>query len=241
MVRISTHRVLGGFERLLFLFGLLLLFLFTVVHVYNAIYSHAALRAFWSKENPSSRMPTDSSHQNLAIPDFRFWSQKRVEAYQTSLIGPVQRPLGVLRISTINLEVPVLEGTDDLTLNRAVGHIEGTAAPGATGNVGIAGHRDGFFRVLKDIHPGDTIDLLTEKGNSRYVVDEIVIVSPDDVAVLAARPKPALTLVTCYPFYFVGSAPLRYIVRATITDANNLADSGQLRSPAEERSTQDSH
>jgi sortase A len=215
--------------------------LFTAVHIYNAIYSHAALRAFWSTRSSSSRMPADSSHRNLAIPDFRFWSQKRIEAYQASLMAPLQRPLGVLRISAINLEVPVLEGTDDLTLNRAVGHIDGTPAPGETGNVGIAGHRDGFFRALRDIHSGDTIDLFTEKGNSRYVVDEIVIVPPDDVSVLAARSKPALTLVTCYPFYFVGNAPLRYIVRATITDSNNLADSGRSRSPAEERSAQDSH
>jgi sortase A len=241
MVRISAHRVLGSFERLLFIFGLLLLFLFTAVHVYNSIYSHRALRAFWNSEYSSSRVPPDSPHPSLAIPDFRFWSQKRIEAYQVSLIAPVPRPLGVLRISAINLEVPVLEGTDDLTLDRAVGHIEGTSAPGETGNVGIAGHRDGFFRTLKDIHPGDTIDLFTEKGNSRYVIDEIVIVPPEDVSVLAARPKPALTLVTCYPFYFVGSAPLRYIVRATITDSNNLADSGRSRSPAEERSAQDSH
>jgi sortase A len=147
----------------------------------------------------------------------------------------------VLRISAINLEVPVLEGTDDLTLNRAVGHIDGTPAPGETGNVGIAGHRDGFFRDLRNIHLGNTIDLFTEKGNSRYVVDEIVIVPPDDVSVLAQRSKPALTLVTCYPFYFVGNAPLRYIVRATITDSNDLADSGRSRSPAEGRSAKDSH
>ncbi len=241
MVRISTHKTLGGFERLLFAFGFLLVFLFTAVHVYNAIYSHAALRAFWNTQSSSSRMPADSPQRNVAIPDFRFWSQKRIEAYQASLIAPVQHPLGVLRIAAINLEVPVLEGTDDLTLNRAVGHIDGTSAPGETGNVGIAGHRDGFFRALRDIHPGDTLDLFTEKGNSRYVVDEIVIVPPDDVAVLAARSKPALTLVTCYPFYFVGSAPLRYIVRATSTDSNNFADSGRLRSPAEERSALDSH
>lgn len=242
MVRIGTHRALGGFERLLFFFGLLMLFLFTGARVYNAIYSQAALGAFWSAQSPSSRMPADASHRNLAIPDFRFWSQKRIEAYEASLIAPVQRPLGVLRISAINLEVPVLEGTDELTLNRAVGHIDGTPVPGGeNGNVGIAGHRDGFFRALRDIHLGDTVDLFTEKGNSRYVVDEIVIVPPDDVSVLAARSKPALTLVTCYPFYFVGSAPLRYIVRASVTDTNSLADSGRSRSPAEERSVQDSH
>jgi sortase A len=239
MVRTSMHRLSSGFDSLLLLFGFLMLFLFAAAHVYNTIYSHAAIRAFWRTQSSSSRTPADSSHRNLAIPDFRFWSQKRIEAYKASLITPALLPLGVLRISAINLEVPVLEGTDDLTLNRAVGHIEGTPAPGGTGNVGIAGHRDGFFRALRDIELGDTIDLFTEKGNSRYVVDGIVMVPPDDVSVLAPRSQPALTLVTCYPFYFVGSAPLRYIVRATITDSNRLADSGQPRSPAEEHRAQD--
>src|SRR6202008_450313 len=140
---------------------------------------------------------------------------------------------------SIELEVAVLEGTDDLTLNRGVGHIEGTSAPGDGGNIGIAGHRDGFFRGLKDVHLGDTMDLYTEKGNSRYVVDEIGIVVPENVSVLAPRSKPALTLVTCYPFYFVGSAPLRYIVRASITDSNNLTRSGRPISLAEEAISRD--
>ncbi len=241
MLRASMPRAISGFERLLLFFGLLMLFLFAAVHAYTVVYSHAAIRAFWGTQSSSARVSTDSIHGNFAIPDFRFWSQKRIEAYQASLIARVPRPLAVLRISAINLEVPVLEGTDDLTLNRAVGHIEGTAAPRETGNIGIAGHRDGFFRGLKDIHLGDTIDLFTETGNSRYVVDEIVIVLPDDVSVLAPRSTPALTLVTCYPFYFVGSAPLRYIVHATISDPNNLANSRQSRSPAEEHGGQESH
>ncbi len=241
MLRASMPRVVSGFERLLLLCGFLMLALFAAVHIYITVYSHAAIRAFWGIPSSSARVSRDSSHRNLAIPDFRFWSKKRIEAYQASLIVRVPRPLALLRISAINLEVPVLEGTDDLTLNRAVGHIEGTAAPRETGNVGIAGHRDGFFRGLKDIRTGDTIDLFTETGNSRYVVDEITIVSPDDVSVLAPRSTPALTLVTCYPFYFVGSAPLRYIVRASLADPNNLANSGPSRSPAEEHGGQDSH
>ncbi len=241
MLRTSMPGAVSGFERLLLVFGFLMLFLFAAVHIYTAIYSYAAIRAFWGTQSSSAPVPAASSHRNLAIPDFRFWSQKRIEAYQASLIAGVPRPLAVLRVPAINLEVPVLEGTDDLTLNRAVGHIEGTAMPREGGNIGIAGHRDGFFRGLKDIHLGDTMDLFTETGDSRYVVDEIVIVSPDDVAVLAPRSTPALTLVTCYPFYFVGSAPLRYIVHATITDPQNLASSGPSRSPAEEHGGQDSH
>jgi sortase A len=237
----SMPRLCSGFERLLLWFGFLMLFLFAAVHIYTTIYSHSAIRAFWRSQSASARAPADSSPRNLAIPDFRFWSQKRIEAYQASLVSRVPRPLGVLRISAINLEVPVLEGTNDLTLNRAVGHIEGTTAPGETGNVGIAGHRDGFFRALKDIHLGDTMDLYTEKGNSRYVVDETVIVSPEDVSVLAPRPRGTLTLVTCYPFYFVGSAPLRYVVHATIADSNDLANSEQPSSLAEEHGSQNSY
>jgi sortase A len=239
----SMSRAVSGFERLLLIFGFLLLLFFIAARVFGVIYSHAALRAFWQPQSLSLRVPTGAAHRNPAIPDFRFWSQKRIEAYQTSLIGPVQRPLGVLKIPAIDLEVPVLEGTDGLTLNRAVGHIDGTPLPmhGGAGNVGIAGHRDGFFRGLRDIHLGDAIDLLVEEGNFRYVVDEIVIVPPGDVSVLATRSKPGLTLVTCYPFYFVGSAPLRYVVRATISDSNSLADSGRSRSLAEERGAENSH
>lgn len=122
----------------------------------------------------------------------------------------------------MNLEVPVLEGTDDFTLNRAVGHIEGTAEPGQNGNVGIAGHRDGFFRGLKDIQVGDAIEVITQTATSHYLVDEILIVSPQDVSVLRRRSRASLTLVTCYPFYFVGSAPKRFIIHAYM--ANSAQD-----------------
>ena len=140
----------------------------------------------------------------------------------------VPPPLGVIEIPSLRLQVPILEGTDDLTLDRGVGHIAGTASPGEPGNIGVAGHRDGFFRGLKDIHVGDTIDIESQQGNSHYRVDEIQIVSPDDVSVLRPRTKPSLTLVTCYPFYFVGSAPSRYIVHATLANANDLKSSETL-------------
>jgi sortase A len=99
-----------------------------------------------------------------------------------------------------------------------VGHIGGTMRPGENGNIGIAGHRDGFFRVLKDVGPGDAIELATTSRTDTYVVDQIVLVSPNDVSVLQPRSISSLTLVTCYPFYFVGSAPQRYIVQASITN-----------------------
>ena len=136
----------------------------------------------------------------------------------------------MLHLSKFQLQVPVLEGTDDLTLNRGIGHIAGTARPGEEGTIGIAGHRDGFFRVLKDISPGDTIELQTARVTDRYKVDQIVLVRPDDISVLQPRPVRSLTLVTCYPFYFIGSAPQRYIVHASImrpdgTDVGRIGES----------------
>jgi sortase A len=124
--------------------------------------------------------------------------------------------LAVLRIRRINIEAPVLEGTDDLTLNRGLGRIAGTARFGETGNIGIAGHRDGFFRELKDIQLGDRIEVETPQGRSTYVVDHLQIVKPTDVQVLQSASASTLTLVTCYPFYFVGTAPRRFIVHAKL-------------------------
>ena len=146
--------------------------------------------------------------------DYALWSKERVKAYEESLAQAASAPLGILRIPKIGLEVAVLEGTDDLTLNRAVGHIEDTAKPGEPGNVGIAGHRDGYFRGLKEIAKGDTMEIETLSGVDSYRVTDIWIVKPEDVQVLDPTPRPSVTLVACYPFYFVGHAPQRYIVRA---------------------------
>jgi sortase A len=241
MLRIDTLRALSGFEQLLLFLGLLLLFLFAFFHMYSVVYSHTALREFWHNQVISAALaPADSSQRNSGIPDFHLWSTKPIEAYQNSLFAGVSPPLGVLKIPAISLEVPIFEGTEELTLNRGVGHIDGSSLPSMIGNIGIAGHRDGFFRRLKDVHLGDTMDLYSEKGNSRYVVDDIVIVPPEDVSVLAPRSLPTLTLVTCYPFYFVGNAPLRYIVRASMADSKDLANQGPPHSLAEERGGQDS-
>ena len=147
-------------------------------------------------------------------PDLTLWSQKRIQAWRDSLIQKSPEPLAVLRIPRIKFEVPVLEGTDDWTLNRAVGHIADTPGPGTDGNCGIAGHRDGFFRGLKDIQTGDAIELETRRGTEIYRIERTWIVNPEDVSVLDPTPTRALTLVTCYPFYFIGSAPQRFIVRA---------------------------
>ena len=152
--------------------------------------------------------------QPQQAPDLSLWDSERISAWRRALSEPAPPPLAVMRVPKIRLEVAVLPGTDDSTLDRAVGHIDGTALPGTDGNSGIAGHRDGFFRGLKDIAPGDTIELETLREKELYRVERAWIVSPEDVSVLDATPTRSLTLVTCYPFYHVGPAPQRFIVRA---------------------------
>ena len=142
------------------------------------------------------------------------WSEKRKAEYLESLRQDAGTTLAVLRIPSRNIEVPVLDSTDDLALNRGAGHIEGTALPGETGNVAIAAHRDGFFRGLKDIQVGDEIELTTLEGQQSFVVSRVDIVDPYEVSVLDPTNESVVTLITCYPFYFVGSAPERFIVRA---------------------------
>jgi sortase A len=122
--------------------------------------------------------------------------------------------LGRIEISTIGLEAMILEGADARTLRRAVGHIPGTPLPGQQGNVAITGHRDTFFRPLHHIRKDDEITLTTLNGSFRYRVDSTQVVEPEDTEVLADSDDAVLTLVTCYPFYLVGPAPKRFIVRA---------------------------
>jgi len=128
-------------------------------------------------------------------------------------IGP-DGLIGRMEVDRLGVSVVIMEGTSNKTLRRAVGHIAGTGLPGGPGNVGIAGHRDTFFRPLRNIQADDIITLTTLRGAYRYRVVFTKVVSPDDVAVLDPDEKEILTLVTCYPFYYVGSAPKRFIVRA---------------------------
>lgn len=122
--------------------------------------------------------------------------------------------LGRIEVPRLHVSALVLEGVDSLTLRRGVGHIPGTALPLQPGNVGLAGHRDKFFRGLKDVRRGDVITLTTPGGTFHYHVDWTRVVEPHDTAVLDPSAQPSLTLVTCYPFYYIGSAPDRFIVRA---------------------------
>jgi sortase A len=124
--------------------------------------------------------------------------------------------LARLEAPSVQLTATVLEGSDDRTLRRAAGHIEYTPAPGKGGNIGIAGHRDTTFRALRGLKLGDPLLLTTAQKTYEYRVSRTWVVEPDDVQVLDPTERPALTLVTCYPFSFIGSAPKRYIVRADL-------------------------
>ena len=146
--------------------------------------------------------------------DMSLWSAVRVKTYKAALEQPTPRTLAILRIPRLELEVPVYDGTTDAVLDLAAGRIEDTALPGTPGNVGIAAHRDGFFRILKDIKEGDTLVLDTPVATEQYRVEWIRITIPEDVSVIEPTPGPAVTLVGCFPFYHRGPAPQRFIVRA---------------------------
>jgi len=144
----------------------------------------------------------------------KLWSPGRVKAYKVALQQEPPPTLAILRIPRLDLEVPVYDGTTDAVLDLAAGRIEYTALPGTTGNVGIAAHRDGFFRILKDIKEGDQLVLDTPLATEQYRVEWIRITTPDDVSVIDPTPGRTVTLVGCYPFYHNGPAPQRFIVRA---------------------------
>jgi sortase A len=127
--------------------------------------------------------------------------------------------IGKLVIADIGLSVPILESYDPGTLAKGVGHIPGTAVPGGLGNLGLAGHRDTFFRPLRNIREGMQIQIGTADGTWEYAVDRTEIVLPERVSVLDIGERPEMTLITCYPFDYVGAAPKRFIVHAHLLSA----------------------
>lgn len=205
-------------ERCLLAAGVILVAITTAGTLHRESLSRLALwqfdRAKAETEQKKSVLANQSKPQDGV--DFTLWAEKRIQAYRDSLISKTDPPLAVLQIDRLGIRVPVFDGTDDLTLNRGVGRILGTAKLGEPGNIGIAGHRDGFFRGLKDIAVGDEVDLMMTTAKATYVVDQIEIVNPADVQVLQTRSAASITLVTCFPFYFVGDAPKRFIVHASL-------------------------
>lgn len=122
--------------------------------------------------------------------------------------------LGEMQVPRLGLKMIVVQGDSERILSRAVGHIPETALPGQAGNVALAGHRDSFFRPLRNIRSGDTITFQTRRAEFQYQVESTAVVPPNDVSVLRSSSGPTLTLITCFPFYYVGAAPNRFVVRA---------------------------
>lgn len=221
-------RTLSWFQWTLIAVGVGLIAVFVIARLVGRLGGDAEIRRFEEARAARTTAPIPTAASATPSPaagfevhhpvDMSLWADGRVREYEESLTQDVGIPLALLRIPKLGLEVAVLEGTSELALNRGVGHIDGTPRPGDAGNIGIAGHRDGFFRGLKDIALGDALELETLSGVARYEVAETFIVDPTDVHVLDPTDRPAVTLVTCYPFYFVGSAPQRFIVRATIVE-----------------------
>lgn len=177
---------------------------------------------------PRTRVsPVPEKHSNepvsltYAAPDKTDWSKSRIQRFRSANSDRAQKtglPVAILEIPRIGLEVPVYTIPSERNLNRGAALVAGTAAPDTVGNTAIAAHRDGYFRALEHITLGDILTVRTLSENRRYKVVWTRVVKPTDVSVLRQIKVPSVTLITCYPFYFVGSAPSRFIVRAVEVD-----------------------
>jgi len=205
-------------ETALFVLGGLLLLMWGAALAHRTLAGEAERRGYLARIEAARLVAGDPANEGVPIPrdpDTREWALERVAAFAESLgqATPAE-PLAVLEIPRLDLSVLVLDGVDEWSLNRGVGRIPGTADPVSSGNVGIAGHRDGFFRALRGVAPGEVIEWRGPDGLRRYLVEWTRVVAPEDVDVLAPTDYEALTLVTCHPFFFAGPAPDRFIVRA---------------------------
>ncbi len=199
--------------------GALLLVAFVLIRGWGDYQSWSDIRAFEQAVASASVTAAAKGTRYSPEPDYTLWSSKRIDDYHEGNEQRDDPPLAIMSIETLDLKVPIYNGTDEINLNRGAGRIKGTAWIDSPGNLGIAGHRDGFFRVLKDIQLGDSINMLTHQGKTEFVVSSITIVDPTDVSVLAPTDESTITLVTCYPFYFVGHAPKRYIVKGELVSS----------------------
>jgi LPXTG-site transpeptidase (sortase) family protein len=146
------------------------------------------------------------------------WSDRRRAAFERFSRGLVPQPAGYLALPGQNIRVPIFDGTGELALTLGAGHLPDTAPLGGDGNAAIAGHRDGFFRALRLVTVGDRLSIETAGQARPYRVTEQWVVAPEDLWVLEPTAEPSVTLITCYPFYYAGNAPERFILRAVLVD-----------------------
>jgi|GEM_PF-496897 len=205
-------------ERKFTTMGLLGLVLTGSVLLHASLFSRPANAASEQTANVDSEQVQEISLDGY-FPDQSMWAEKMIGKYEKAK-STAGAPLAMLKIERLNVEAPVYFGTDRLTLDRGIGIVEGTATLDEVGNIGLSGHRDSFFRPLKDIELGDKIEMRTPEGIQDFEVTDISIVDALDVSVLDPTDTTVLTLITCHPFYYVGYAPDRYIVKATPVDEN---------------------
>lgn len=173
-----------------------------------------------SAPQSSSPATVQSTLGDVGEPDTSLWAAGCIADYKASLQAELPPVLGVLEVPSVGLKVPVYSTNTDLVMDRGAGIIDGMAYPHELGNVGISGHRDGYFRALKDVKQGDVIVLQTLRGEKRYKIDATTVVAITDTTLLRDTSDQTVTLVTCYPFYFVGHAPKRFIVTASLDDTD---------------------
>jgi sortase A len=155
------------------------------------------------------------------------WSAARRAAFETFSRGLVPEPAGYLQLPGQDVRVPIFDGTGELALTLGAGHLEDTAPLGGAGNAALAGHRDGYFRALRGVAVGDRMTIETGGQPRRYRITEQWVVAPEDVWVLEPTSEPSVTLVTCYPFFYTGNAPERFIVRAVL-EADSATEAAAL-------------
>jgi sortase A len=207
-------------QRIFFVTGILALGYTGFVLLDTRLYQADLSRQFQEKLNSLKASAISNEHVQVLSVSPGHAYEGLLKAELINIAGISRALLGRIEISNIGLSAMILEGTDAPTLRRAVGHIPGTPLPGQRGNVAITGHRDTFFRSLRNIRKNDEIRLTTLSGAYRYGVDSIKVVKPEDTAVLNNTDDSILTLVTCYPFYYAGPAPKRFIVRAHMIHAS---------------------
>ncbi len=225
-------------EIVLAITGVVLIGHFTTSAVYNAQAADNAVSTFLHSSGLQSSLnnaipehsPSTQTDTSKVLkgevpppqPDQSLWSDSAKKKFASLSVD--ENPIAVISIPKFALQVPVYMGTSDEVLDRGAGWVEYTADPLGQGNVGIAGHRDSWFRPLKDIEIGDRLILHTLEGAEEFQVTKLQIVSPSQTDVLRDTREKTITLVTCYPFYYVGSAPERFVVRAQYLDQPKSGD-----------------
>lgn len=240
-----SDKVLRTAEIVCCCIGVALVGVYFAVRAQGEVERRAAITAFMAEAAHTQALPSSDKTMaapgslTYAKPDKAHWSKGRIRAYEAAqaTVGKSDRfPVAVLRIRRIGLEVPVYAADTARNMNRGAVLVQGTAPPDTGGNTAIAAHRDGYFRLLENVVPGDVLTVESLHRMQRYRVTLLEVVKPTDVSVLHQTNVPVVTLVTCYPFYFVGPAPQRYIVRAVAFEPSGM-ENGQPVSDSPARVT----